>query len=209
MARWIAALLLSVTVVGQATAVELPTLRRNWELSAGFSPVSYGFFDGLGGDGHFDTFTTVMSAGVDLSGAYRFRRYLLFGAHLEYLFSLGRTDYWSTDYEPGVHRFRFGPRVQFRVPDEVVQPFLELSGGYSALWSKNYGDSYRAPGFFGALGIGANLPFADSWGAFVRYRAVLDFCEISHMDGGGADYLEGAAVVAFLQEATVGLFLQF
>lgn len=192
-----------------AGAQEPPEPRRNWEIAAGFTPVSYGFYDALGGDGHFDTFSTVMAAGLEVGGGYRLRRYFLLGAHAEYLFALGRTDFWSKNYEPGVHRIRLGPKLQFRMPAESVQPFVELTGGFSALLSKNYGDSYRAQGVFAGLGLGANMPVQDSWGAYARYRVVIDFGEIGHIRGGYGDYLMDAGVVALLQEVTIGVFLQF
>ena len=182
--------------------------RHDWELSAGFTPLSYGFFDALGGDSHFDTFTTLPAAGLEFAANYHFRRYMVFGAAAAYVLSLGRTNYWSRDYEPGVHRFRLGPVVQFRVPGESVEPFLNLSGGLSALHSRNYGESYDAQGFYGTLGLGGNVHLAGALDMFIRYNLTFDHAVISSMDGGYSDYMEDAAVVAFVQEVTVGVLLR-
>jgi len=196
----------SIAGASPAHSEEAPL--RKLELAAGFTPISYGFYDALGGDGHFDQFTTLPAAGLEFGANYRYRRYLALGASGTYVFSLGRSDFWSKDYEPGVHRFRLGPLVQFRVPGDSVGPFLNLSGGYTALRSKNYGSSYDAHGVYGALGLGGNIHLSSRLGMYVRYTLTVDHAIVRSMDDSHGPYMEDVPVLAFLQEVTLGLLLR-
>jgi hypothetical protein len=198
----------SILASTRAEADENSRPHHNWELAAGFTPLSYGFYDALGGDGHFDQFTTLPAAGLELGANYLQRRYLAFGVTAAYVFSLGRTDYWSRSYEPGVHRFRGGPQVQFRMPGDSVEPFVNLSGGLSALASKNYGGSYNAVGFYGSLGLGGNIHFTSRFGMYARYNLTFDHTTVQSMDADYGTDMEGVPVLAFLQEVTVGLLIR-
>ncbi len=206
----VVATIIAVCILGSGTAraEELPRPGHNWELAAGFTPLSYGLYDALGGDGHFDQFTTLPAAGLEVATNYHYRRYLVLGATAAYVFSLGRSNYWSQDYEPGVHRFRLGPQLQLRVPGESIEPFVSLGGGLSALKSKNYGDSYNATGFYGSLGLGGNIHMTRSISMYVRSNLTFDHAVINSMDGGYRDYMEDAGVVSFLMEVTLGILLR-
>ena len=213
MVRWLGTLAIVVIACSmlastRARADEQSRPQHDWELAAGFTPLSYGFYDALGGDGHFDQFTTVPAAGLEVGANYLHRRYMAFGATAAYVFSLGRTDYWSKDYEPGVHRLRVGPQVQFRMAGDSVEPFLNLSGGLSALASKNHGSSYNAVGFYGSLGLGGNLHFTSRLGIYARYNLTFDHTIVQSMDDDFGAYLEGEPVLSFLQEVTVGLLFR-
>ncbi len=192
-----------------AQADETDYAPHNWELAGGLNVLSYGRYDGMGDDGHFDPFSTVFGVGPEVALRYRVSRWLAGGGNASYVFSMGRTDIWENRVKPLVHKVRLAPVVQIRLPGNSVEPYVRLSGGFAALSSKNWDDPYDAAGWFAALGLGSNIHFTDRLGMYVCYSAHVDWLTIHNVEGGYAGYLEDSAVVAFLMEVTAGLLYRF